>query len=88
MSRKYKAVTMVKNPFGYTVKAWINRKTEEVFPTNWKIQALHLAGSVTITKRMENRRKRKVAARETYFKERHGMSGNWLAHQARQAVAQ
>lgn len=43
MSRKNKTVIMAQTQEGFQVRAWLNRKTGVILPTNWKQQAGTLA---------------------------------------------
>lgn len=58
-----KQVGHVVTTAGFGIKVYGNKRTGVVIPTNWKQQASILAGPPMITKRMANRRARKIAAR-------------------------
>lgn len=62
MSRKNKRVTVAQTKEGFQCRVWITSKGA-VLPTHWKQQAGELAGPVIITKRMANRRARRVKER-------------------------
>ncbi len=68
MSRKNKSTMLAQTKDGYQTKVWINRKTNTMLPTNWKLQAGTLAGIAPLTKRQENRRQRNAQARADYFR--------------------
>ncbi len=59
---------------GFQVRAWHNRKTGTIVPTNWKLQAGTLAGPRVMTRRLENRHKR-VAERRKQFAYQQMMAG-------------
>lgn len=64
--RQNKGVTLAQNQTGYQARCWVNRIKGEIMPTNWKHQALHLAGPIVMTKRLINRAKRREFVRKTY----------------------
>ncbi len=79
MKRNRKGIVMAKNQHGYTVKAWISRVTGIIMPTNWKIQSLHLSGSIPVTKRQQNRHERNKRERAI------GVA-KWLEHKNQQVA--
>lgn len=65
--RKNKIIARVHTKAGMAIKVWANERTGIVIPSNWKQQAGFLAGEVVVTKRMANRRARKLKMRSEYL---------------------